>query len=73
MHQGRVIPAEFIGFAKSQTPYKLEGQAVTNHNELMSNFFAQPDALALGKTVDQLKAEGVPEFLYEHKVIYRLI
>ena len=73
MHQGRVIPAEFIGFAKSQTPYKLEGQAVTNHNELMSNFFAQPDALALCKTVDQLKAEGVPEFLYEHKVIYRLI
>ena len=34
----------------------------------MSNFFAQPDALALGKTLDQLKAEGVPEFLHEHKL-----
>ena len=33
----------------------------------MSNFFAQPDALALGKTLEQLKAEGVPENLWEHK------
>jgi len=33
----------------------------------MSNFFAQPDALALGKTLDQLKSEGVPESLLEHK------
>jgi glucose-6-phosphate isomerase len=34
----------------------------------MSNFFAQPDALALGKTYEQLKAEGVPESLQEHKL-----
>ena len=34
----------------------------------MSNFFAQPDALALGKTVEQLKAEGVPEDLIQHKL-----
>ena len=40
MHQGRVIPAEFIGFTKSQTPIKLDGEPVANHEELMSNFFA---------------------------------
>lgn len=40
MHQGRVIPAEFIGFTQSQTPIKLEGEEVNSHNELMSNFFA---------------------------------
>jgi glucose-6-phosphate isomerase len=49
MHQGRAIPAEFIGFATSQNPVKLDGEPVANHDELMSNFFAQPDALALGK------------------------
>lgn len=67
MHQGRVIPAEFIGFAESQNPVTLPGEPVSNHDELMSNFFAQPDALALGKTGDELKAEGVPENLIPHK------
>uniref|UniRef100_A0A7S3MTH2 Glucose-6-phosphate isomerase n=1 Tax=Strombidium inclinatum TaxID=197538 RepID=A0A7S3MTH2_9SPIT len=68
MHQGRVIPAEFIGFTKSQTPIDLEGEVVSNHQELMSNFFAQPDALAMGKDYDTLKAEGVPEHLHAHKL-----
>jgi len=67
MHQGRVIPAEFIGFAKSQNPVMLPGEPVSNHDELMSNFFAQPDALALGKTAEELTAEGVPEKLVAHK------
>merc|ERR1712187_739201 len=67
MHQGRVIPAEFIAFAKSQNPIQLNGEPVANHDELMSNFFAQPDALALGKSATQLKAEGVPEKLIPHK------
>jgi len=67
MHQGRPIPAEFIGFAKSQNPVHLEGEPVSGHDELMSNFFAQPDALALGKTADELKAEGVPDKLIAHK------
>jgi len=48
MHQGRVVPAEFIGFCESQAPVKLEGHALSNHDELMCNFFAQPDALACG-------------------------
>mmetsp|Transcript_10026 Transcript_10026/g.16858 ORF Transcript_10026/g.16858 Transcript_10026/m.16858 type:complete len:154 (-) Transcript_10026:200-661(-) len=68
MHQGRTIPAEFIGYTKSQTPVKMEGEPVTNHQELMSNFFAQPDALALGKDLATLKAENVPEHLHEHKL-----
>jgi len=67
MHQGRVIPAEFIGFATSQNPVMLPGEPVSNHDELMSNFFAQPDALALGKTAEELKADGVPEKLVSHK------
>jgi glucose-6-phosphate isomerase len=67
MHQGRTIPAEFIGFANSQNPVELPGEPVSNHDELMSNFFAQPDALALGKTAEELKAAGVPEKLVPHK------
>lgn len=62
-----MIPAEFIGFVKSQTPVNLPGEAVPNHEELMSNFFAQPDALAMGKDYEKLKEEKVPEELLEHK------
>eukprot|EP01056_Protomagalhaensia_sp_Gyna25_P004506 Protomagalhaensia_sp_Gyna_25__4505@NODE_413_length_3509_cov_255_403458_g319_i0_p1_GENE_NODE_413_length_3509_cov_255_403458_g319_i0NODE_413_length_3509_cov_255_403458_g319_i0_p1_ORF_typecomplete_len619_score136_79PGI/PF00342_19/7_8e118LZ3wCH/PF18517_1/0_35_NODE_413_length_3509_cov_255_403458_g319_i01472003 len=67
IHQGRVVPCEFIGFTQSQTEVKLPNQPVSNHQELMSNFFAQPDALALGKTEEELRAEGVPEVLVPHK------
>merc|ERR1712048_934109 len=67
MHQGRTIPAEFIGFQTSQNPIMLPGEPVANHDELMSNFFAQPDALALGKFAEELKADGVPEKLIAHK------
>jgi len=67
MHQGRVIPAEFIGFTQSQTPINFEEEVVSNHNELMSNFFAQPDALAVGKDIETLKNAGVPDQLLEHK------
>jgi len=68
MHQGRVIPADFIGFKTSQNPVALAGEPVSNHDELMSNFFAQPDALALGKTEAECRAEGIPEKLVQHKV-----
>jgi len=68
MHQGRVVPAEFIGYTKSQAPVMLAGEPVSNHEELMANFFAQPDALALGKDIEALKAQGVPEALQEHKL-----
>jgi len=68
LHQGRVVPADFIAFCESQTPVELSGEVVSNHDELMSNFFAQPDALAYGKTLNDLLQEGVPEELRQHKV-----
>ena len=43
------MACDFIGSVKSQCPRELEGEPVSNHDELMSNFFAQPDALACGK------------------------
>lgn len=67
LHQGRTVPAEFIGFKFSQAPIELSGEAVSNHDELMSNFFAQPDALALGLSELELSAAGVPERLIPHK------
>lgn len=67
LHQGRIIPAELIGFRKSQQPINLEGEEVSNHDELMCNFFAQPDALAFGKTAEELKEEGVAAELIPHK------
>ncbi|MFT5122342.1 MAG: glucose-6-phosphate isomerase [Kiritimatiellia bacterium] len=62
IHQGtKIIPADFIGFARSQ-------HAVGDHHvKLMANFFAQTEALAFGKTVEQLEAEGVREDLIPHK------
>lgn len=68
IHQGkRVVPCDFIGFCESQNPIELDGEVVSNHDELMSNFFAQPDALAKGKSASDLKAEGVPDSLIPHK------
>ncbi|CAK9001008.1 Glucose-6-phosphate isomerase [Durusdinium trenchii] len=69
IHQGRVVPCDFLGSIKSQNPIDNtgNGEPVSNHDELMSNFFAQADALAMGKTQADLKAEGVPEKLWPHK------
>lgn len=67
MHQGRVIPAEFIGFSRSQNPVELPDEELSNHDVLMANFFAQPEALALGQTLDEVKAGGVPDDLAPHK------
>ena len=68
IHQGQIIPADFIGFIKPQYEVgKKSTSAVDHHQELMSNFFAQPDALAFGKTEHELREEGVPEFLIPHK------
>jgi glucose-6-phosphate isomerase len=53
LHQGPdVISSDFIGFKKSTNPIHITGETVSNHDELMSNFFAQPDALAFGKHDD---------------------
>ncbi|NGO78104.1 glucose-6-phosphate isomerase [Streptomyces sp. YC504] len=66
IHQGtKVIPADFIGFAKPVDDL-LPG-LVAQHDLLMANFFAQTQALAFGKTPEEVRAEGVPEELVAHK------
>jgi glucose-6-phosphate isomerase len=67
IHQGRVVSCDFIGFAVGQQAVYLPGEEVSNHDELMSNFFAQADALAYGKTAAELDKEGVPAALIPHK------
>jgi glucose-6-phosphate isomerase len=63
IHQGtRLIPCDFIAFAKSLNPL---GQ---HHDILLANVFAQAEALAFGKTADQVRAEGTPEWLVPHRV-----
>ncbi|MCG7527633.1 glucose-6-phosphate isomerase [Streptomyces sp. OfavH-34-F] len=66
IHQGtKVIPADFIGFA--QPVEDLLPGLVAQHDLLMANFFAQTQALAFGKTPEEVRAEGVPEELVAHK------
>ncbi|CAM5485276.1 glucose-6-phosphate isomerase [Streptomyces sp. DSM 41037] len=66
LHQGtKLIPADFIGFARpvDALPPGLAGQ----HDLLMANFFAQTQALAFGRTAEEVRAEGVPEELVPHR------
>ncbi|WP_030564715.1 glucose-6-phosphate isomerase [Streptomyces aureocirculatus] len=66
IHQGtKLIPADFIGFAEPVAD--LRPGLVAQHDLLMANFFAQTQALAFGKTPDEVRAEGVPEDLVPHK------
>lgn len=66
IHQGtKVIPADFIGFAEPVE--SLLPGLVAQHDLLMANFFAQTQALAFGKTPDEVRAEGVAEELVPHK------
>ncbi|MFF1766969.1 glucose-6-phosphate isomerase [Streptomyces sp. NPDC058249] len=66
IHQGtKLIPADFIGFANPV--HELSGELQAQHDLLMANFFAQTQALAFGKTPDEVRAEGVPEELVPHK------
>ncbi|WP_055615077.1 glucose-6-phosphate isomerase [Streptomyces phaeochromogenes] len=66
IHQGtKLIPADFIGFAEPVAD--LMPGLVAQHDLLMANFFAQTQALAFGKTPDEVRAEGVPEELVPHK------
>ncbi|KAL6561656.1 hypothetical protein OROMI_017257 [Orobanche minor] len=67
IHQGHIIPCDFIGVVKSQQHVYLKGELVSSHDELISNFFAQPDTLAYGKTPEQLLEENVPHHLITHK------
>jgi glucose-6-phosphate isomerase len=63
IHQGtRLIPCDFIGFEKSLNPLGR------HHDMLLANVFAQAEALAFGKTPEQVKAEGTPDWLVPHRV-----
>ncbi|WOX13894.1 glucose-6-phosphate isomerase [Streptomyces sp. N50] len=66
IHQGtKLIPADFIGFVNPIG--ELSEGLKAQHDLLMANFFAQTQALAFGKTPDEVRAEGVPEELVPHK------
>jgi len=62
IHQGtRIIPCDFIGFGKTLNPLG------DHHNLLMANVFAQGEALAFGKTAEEVKSEGTPDWLVPHR------
>ncbi|WP_328391473.1 glucose-6-phosphate isomerase [Streptomyces sp. NBC_00400] len=66
LHQGtKMIPADFIGFARPVDD--LRPGLVAQHDLLMANLFAQGQALAFGKTPEEVRAEGVAEELVPHK------
>jgi glucose-6-phosphate isomerase len=63
IHQGtRLIPSDFIAFARTLNPLG------PHHDMLIANVFAQTEALAFGKTADQVKAEGTPDWLVPHRL-----
>lgn len=63
IHQGtRLIPCDFIAFAHALTPLGR------HHDMLVANVLAQTEALAFGKTPEQVKAEGTPDWLVPHRV-----
>jgi len=63
IHQGtKLIPCDFIAFEKSLNPLGH------HHDILLANVFAQAEALAFGKTPEQVKAEGTPAWLVPHRV-----
>ena len=62
IHQGtKPVPADFIAFANSSNPIQCEGQDV--HELFLGNSLAQTKALAFGKTADEVRAEGTPEWI----------
>jgi glucose-6-phosphate isomerase len=65
LHQGtKLVPADFIGFAR---PIEELGELAGQHDQLMANFFAQTQALAFGKTPEEVAAEGVAPELVPHR------
>jgi glucose-6-phosphate isomerase len=67
IHQGtKPVPADFIAFANSSNPIQCEGQDV--HELFLGNFLAQTKALAFGKTADEVRAEGTPEWIVPARV-----
>ncbi len=70
LHQGtRLIPADFIGFSQPTDDLPTADGTGSMHDLLMSNFFAQTQVLAFGKTADEIAAEGTPADVVPHKVM----
>ncbi len=68
IHQGtRLVPCDFIGFCQTLNPLPDE-HGSDQHDLLMANLFAQSEALAFGKTADEVEAEGTPDALVPHRV-----
>jgi len=67
IHQGtRIVPCDFIGFGQTLNPLPAQGGG-DQHDLLMANLIAQGEALAFGKTADEVRAEGTPEALVPHR------
>lgn len=70
LHQGtRLVPADFIGFSQPTDDLPTADGAGSMHDLLMSNFFAQTQVLAFGKTAEEIAAEGTPGSVVPHKVM----
>ena len=70
LHQGtRLVPADFIGFSQPVDDLPTADGTGSMHDLLMSNFFAQTQVLAFGKTADEIAAEGTPAKVVPHKVM----
>lgn len=70
IHQGtRLIPADFIGFSQPTDDLATADGTGSMHDLLMSNFFAQTQVLAFGKTAEEIAAEGTPPEVVAHKVM----
>jgi glucose-6-phosphate isomerase len=69
LHQGtKLIPADLIGFARPVAG--MEPELAAQHDLLMANLFAQGQALAFGKTAEEVRAEGVPEEQVPHRTFH---
>ena len=70
LHQGtRLVPADFIGFSQPTDDLPTADGKGSMHDLLMSNFFAQTQVLAFGKTAEEIAAEGTPPSVVPHKVM----
>jgi len=70
LHQGtRLVPADFIGFSQPTDDLPTADGQGSMHDLLMSNFFAQTQVLAFGKTAEEIAAEGTPSGVVPHKVM----
>ena len=70
LHQGtRLVPADFIGFSQPTDDLPTADGSGSMHDLLMSNFFAQTQVLAFGKTAEEIAAEGTPPSVVPHKVM----